>query len=140
MAKTGGCLCGAVRFVGTGQPSGVQVCHCEQCARWTGGPAMCVEFKDGIDITGTVSWFASSPWAERGFCGACGSGMFYRLKDTSYINVAAGFLDDRGDLAAIDQHIFIDRKPHYYDFADNAPRLTGDEFLKQMQSGQAGDV
>jgi hypothetical protein len=140
MTKTGGCLCGTVKFLGKGQPSGVHVCHCEQCARWTGGPAMCVEFEGGIDITGAVTWFASSEWAERGFCGVCGSGMFYRLKDGSYINVAAGFLDERGDLAPIDQHIFVDRKPRFYDFADNAPRLTGEEFLKQLQSGQGDDV
>jgi hypothetical protein len=138
--KSGGCLCGAVRFVGLGQPSGVHVCHCEQCARWSGGPALCVEFDGGIDITGDVTWFDSSDWAERGFCGVCGSSLFYRLKDGSYLNVGTGFLDDRAGLSPIDQHIFVDRKPHFYEFADTAPRLTGEEFMSQLQSGQDADV
>ena len=138
--KTGGCLCGAVRFVGNGEASGVHVCHCAQCARWTGGPALCVEFSEGIDITGEVTWFSSSDWAERGFCGGCGSTLFYRLKDGSYINVGTGFLDDRSDLAPIDPHIFVDHRPPFYDFADAAPRLTGEEFFKQLQAGQDQDV
>lgn len=138
--KTGGCLCGAIRFIGKGDSSGVHACHCEHCARWGGGPALCVEFAEGIDITGAVRWFASSEHAERGFCGTCGSAMFFRLKDESYINVGVGFLDERGDLAPIDQHIFIDRKPPFYDFADQAPRLTGAEFLTQLNAGSDGDV
>ncbi len=87
-----------------------------------------------------MTWFASSDWAERGFCGVCGSTMFYRLKEGGYINVAAGFLDERSVLAPIDRHIFIDRKPPFYDFADTAPRLTGDEFLEQVQSGQGDEA
>ena len=137
--KTGGCLCGAVRFTGEGAASGVHVCHCEQCARWTGGPAMCVEFADGIAIEGPVTWYASSDWAERGFCSTCGSTLFYRLKDGAFMNVGAGFIDDRAGLAPIDQHIFIDRKPSFYDFAGDAPRLTGEEFLAQLSNG-APDV
>jgi hypothetical protein len=34
----GGCLCGAVRFVATGQPKGVAWCHCESCRKHSGAP------------------------------------------------------------------------------------------------------
>jgi hypothetical protein len=34
----GGCLCGAVRFIATGQPRGIYWCHCESCRKHTGAP------------------------------------------------------------------------------------------------------
>lgn len=35
----GGCLCGAVRFIATGQPKGVYWCHCQSCRKHSGAPA-----------------------------------------------------------------------------------------------------
>lgn len=44
---------------------------------------------------------------------------------------------DRNDaLEPIEEHIFIDRKPPWYDFADDAPRLTAAEFMEHMQGVQ----
>ena len=34
----GGCLCGAVRFVATGQPKSVAWCHCQSCRKHSGAP------------------------------------------------------------------------------------------------------
>jgi len=34
----GGCLCGAVRFVATGQPKWMAWCHCQSCRRHSGAP------------------------------------------------------------------------------------------------------
>src|SRR6266700_3061027 len=42
----GGCLCGAVRFVATGQPESVAWCHCESCRKHSGAPvSVLVAFK-----------------------------------------------------------------------------------------------
>jgi len=35
----GGCLCGSIRFVATGQPKGVYWCHCQSCRKHSGAPA-----------------------------------------------------------------------------------------------------
>jgi hypothetical protein len=34
----GGCLCGAVRFLATGQPKSVAWCHCQSCRKHSGAP------------------------------------------------------------------------------------------------------
>jgi hypothetical protein len=39
----GGCLCGAVRFIATGQPKAVYWCHCQSCRRHSGAPGLPTE-------------------------------------------------------------------------------------------------
>jgi len=136
MSMTGKCLCGAVRFIGKGAHTGIHVCHCSDCARWTGGPFMAIGFEDAIAVEGPVRWFQSSQWAERGSCATCGSALFWRLQDGSMMNVGVGNLDDRATLTAIDEHIYVDQKPPFYDFSDTAPRLTGAELLARFEASQ----
>ena len=73
----GGCLCGAVRFITTGEPKGVYWCHCQSCRKHTGAPvSVFVAFDcDAYRVTkGEVSKFDSTPGkTRRGFCARCGS-------------------------------------------------------------------
>jgi hypothetical protein len=73
----GGCLCGGVRFVATGQPSGAFWCHCQSCRKHTGAPvSVFVEFdREAYTITkGEITRFESTPGkTRRGFCATCGS-------------------------------------------------------------------
>jgi hypothetical protein len=72
----GGCLCGAVRFVATGEPIGVFWCHCQSCRRHSGAPvSVFVGFgRDAyVVIRGEIARFDSSPGTTRGFCRTCGS-------------------------------------------------------------------
>ncbi|MBU6407075.1 MAG: GFA family protein [Alphaproteobacteria bacterium] len=130
----GRCLCGAVSYEGRGALKGVSACHCRDCARWVGGPALTAEFTEGFAIEGPVRWWRSSEWGERGSCAQCGAALFWRAIDGSIINAGAGFFDDPTQFQRIDLHIFVDRKPAFYDFADDAPRLTGDEYLAALQA------
>jgi hypothetical protein len=79
----GSCLCGAVRFT-AGLPSRwVAHCHCTYCRRahgaafvtWVGLDEAAVAIDD---MRGALRWNQSSPGASRGFCGECGSPMFFR--------------------------------------------------------------
>jgi hypothetical protein len=136
--NTGHCLCGAVAYAGKGERGAIHVCHCAACVRWTGSPFMGLKFSDGIGIAnpGAVNWYKSSDWAERGSCRACGTTLFWRSRgNPADIIVTAGSLDDR-DLGAIEEHIFIDSKPHYYDFRDDAPPVTGAEVFARFQPPQ----
>ena len=125
----GRCLCGAVTFVGRGAPM-VKTCHCQMCRRWHGGPAVSVDFEDGIAILSgadDVSWYRSSDWAERGFCRTCGSTLFYRIIDNpDVLSGEAGQFDLPPGLQITEQ-FFIDEKPDYYAFKGDAPGLTGAE-------------
>jgi len=73
-----------------------------------------------------VSRYDSSEWAERAFCSACGTHLFYRLKQTDQHMLSAGLFDLDGELE-FDHQIFIDEKPSYYCFADKTKNMTGAE-------------
>jgi hypothetical protein len=65
----GSCLCGAVRFVATGQPESVAWCHCESCRKHSGAPvSVFVAFKRDAYVVneGQITKFNSSPGRWRG--------------------------------------------------------------------------
>ncbi len=140
MSKSGGCLCGAVRYLIASDPAELGACHCEMCRRWSGGIYLAVKAA-GADVTLTggknIGTFKSSDWAERGFCKTCGSSLFYRVtldgpyKDTYHF--AAGTLDDHDGLTLSEQ-MFIDLKPQAYSFAQK----THDLSTKQIEEMFAG--
>ena len=136
MEMTGQCLCGAVQFTGTPiQGRGISVCHCGQCRRWASGPLMSVRMADGVTLTKAdgLAWYASSDFGERGFCRRCGSTLFWREAGAERDwAVSVGALDatnDGGHGLRITEHIWIDDKPDFYDFADDAPRKTAAQCL-----------
>lgn len=104
---TGSCLCGAVRFAVRGPLHPVSICHCAMCARSAtsvGAYTACAP--DDLAIEGRkLRWFRSSPVAERGFCSACGSQLFWRRLGGDRVSVSAGSLDDPSGLV-FGRHIF----------------------------------
>lgn len=83
-AATGGsCLCGAVRFSARLPSRWVAHCHCTRCQRahgaafvtWVGLDADAVVIEADA---GALRWHESSLGGSRGFCGHCGSPMFFK--------------------------------------------------------------
>jgi hypothetical protein len=113
---TGGCLCGAVRFTISGAMRSVINCHCGQCRRFHGHYAA-YSAVDANDLTMTedrrLKWFQSSDMAQRGFCGECGSSLFWKPANKPHIAVAAGSLDQPTGLATTGD-IFTADKGDYY--------------------------
>ncbi|MBP2298394.1 GFA family protein [Azospirillum picis] len=130
--RTGGCLCGGVRYALDAEPEPISICHCGQCRRqhshvgaYTGLPRAALR----ILSQDTLTWYVSSSHARRGFCGRCGAGLFWEALDQAAggeprITVTAGSLDDPDGLR-VDRHIFVDRKASYYDIGgDGVERRT----------------
>ena len=126
----GHCLCGAVRFKAHTVNLDVGACHCNMCRRWGGGPLMAVDCGTDVDFENieTISVYNSSDWAERGFCGACGTHLFYRLKESGQHIMPAGLLDIETDVN-FDHQVFIDEKPAYYTFTNDTKNMTGAELF-----------
>jgi hypothetical protein len=85
---TGGCLCGDVRFVTSGAPYRVGLCHCLDCRKHHGAPfhASAIFPEDKVKIEGDTRDFAG-----RFFCPRCGSPVFARTGDE--VEVSLGSLD-----------------------------------------------
>lgn len=133
---TGGCLCGAVRFeVALAAPE-FSICHCGMCRKWCGGPfeaADCAGAPEFAKDEG-LTWYRSSDWGERGFCGRCGTNLFWRLADKPDVVAVSVEALDAADGLTLGRHIFIDSKPDRYDFADDRPRLTEAEFMAEWRA------
>ena len=117
--KTGSCLCGAVRFEITGPLRPVIACHCVQCRKQTGTYMSATATKDEyftLTEQRGLKWYRSSPEARRGFCGECGSVLFWKGDGRDYIAIAAGSID--GDLGVpLEGHIFCESAGDYYEIA-----------------------
>ena len=82
---SGRCLCGDLRFDAQLPSKWMAHCHCSLCQRahgagvvtWVGFEAPRVHIHDP---EGRLTWFESSPGAERGFCSRCGSTLFFRSR------------------------------------------------------------
>ena len=78
-AITGRCLCRAVTITVAGEHDPrVGACHCRMCQRWSGGLFVCFTADaSAVSVTGEVTRYRSSAFAERAFCTRCGSHLWF---------------------------------------------------------------
>jgi hypothetical protein len=119
----GKCLCGAITITSP-ELSTMSVCHCGTCRRWGGGPFMTVHGGPDVRVEGDkVKAYRSSEWAERAFCGECGTHLYYHLLPKNDYILSAGLFEESRDFR-FESQIFIDRKPASYSFAEATVQLT----------------
>jgi len=122
--RTGGCLCGGVRYAVSGPLRPVVACHCEQCRR-TSGHYFAATRARSDDVTfehdDTLRWYPSSPGVRRGFCNVCGASLFFEREGSDAISIAAGTLDKPTGLRLV-QHIFTASAGDYYAINDGLPQ------------------
>jgi hypothetical protein len=124
----GRCLCGAVVYELQGPLRDVLFCHCVECRRWGGHAAAMTAVPDErlVLIRDTGLRWIDSPNSElharRGFCGECGSGLFWNSPRLATTSVAAGTLDGDTGLETAG-HIWVSQAGDYYEPpADGLPR------------------
>ena len=123
---TGRCLCGGVTFTVTGQLREVFACHCGQCRKQTGLFYAATQTADeslSVADRGYLRWYQSSDNAKRGFCGNCGSALFWKRDGDPHTSILAGSFDDPSGLS-ISRHIFVDDKGDFYKIADGLPQFA----------------
>lgn len=125
---TGACLCGGVRYSATGPFGNVACCHCGQCSQWSGGVFSSVNARrDKLSIAGeeNIKWYASSAEARRGFCGICGSSLFWEKPGSGRIAILMGSVSAPTGME-ISEHIYVDDKSDYYRICDGKPQFGQD--------------
>lgn len=126
--RTGACLCGTVTVVAAEASNEVGACHCSMCRGWSGGPFVEVDCGTSAEFSNedAITVFNSSDWAERGFCSKCGTHLFYRIKETGQTIIPVGIFP-ADETLQFTRQVFIDKKPHYYSFAEKTEDFTGEQ-------------
>lgn len=126
---SGHCLCGEVELTLTEPKKHVHACHCSTCRTWGGGPLYSIEAGSAVTFKGedAITRFASSAWAERGFCHRCGTHLFYLLKEVNAYYLPAGLFKDA--TFELDTEIFVDEKVDYCPMSANSRKITGAEVM-----------
>jgi hypothetical protein len=138
---TGGCQCGAVRYVLTACPPAASICHCRMCQKAGGAPFMA--FTGGVRqehfalTRGAPGIYRSSEIAERGFCALCGTPLTYRLIGRDRVSVTIGSLDSPADVAPTEQ-IGVESALPWVAGLAALPASRTENWLKAITVAEAG--
>lgn len=120
----GGCYCGAVRYVVEGEVFDGTLCHCSDCRRIAGAPAVAwfSVGKVAMRFTkGNPATFRSSEHVLRGFCGTCGTTLtFQDDQHPDDIDIATASLDDPEAVPPRD-HTFAAERLSWMRMGDGLP-------------------
>lgn len=132
----GSCLCGAVRFEITREPTRAHNCHCQRCRKIRGAafasnlfvPLEAFAYTQGENLLQSYKL----PEAERFthvFCTVCGSSLPFLNQARGVAVVPMGSLDD-DPRHQPDAHIFVGSKAPWFTITDSLPQhrsQIGDE-------------
>lgn len=123
----GSCLCGAVRFAARLPSKWVAHCHCTRCQRahgaplvtWAGFEAGSVTIEDRRSL---LRWHDSSAGGSRGFCGECGSPMFFKSdRWRGEIHIARALFTEPLDRDP-QSHVFYETHVAWIELGDDLPK------------------
>lgn len=135
---TGQCLCGAVQVQATVDNPRLRACHCDMCRQHTSGAFVSLETVAGsITVNGPAQAFKSSDWAERGFCGICGSTLWYGTLHDGVRNLSAGLFPNAGG-GELKVEFFADQCPQGYALAGDHRKLSTQETIALFAPDESG--
>jgi hypothetical protein len=97
--RTGGCQCGRVRYTLLSEQDDAYLCHCRMCQRAVGAVSVALTQVERSAVTWTTQEperYRSSPFAQRGFCAACGTSLTYEADGEAAMDLTVGSFDDPG--------------------------------------------
>ena len=122
----GSCLCGVITFEVQGPLHPPDACPCAICRKQSGHfwastdvPKEALQILTGQD---NLRWYQSSEKVRRGFCGECGSVLFWDPLFYHTTAIAMGAFDESTQLQ-LAKHIFVSEKGDYYELADDLPKF-----------------
>ena len=100
--KTGGCLCGAVRYEAKGDPAQSMVCHCKVCQKTSGSALSTIALypRDMVEITsGDLKGYSYQSDGDNtlqiNFCPTCGSPVMLDIAGMpDLVSIKVGTFDD----------------------------------------------
>lgn len=126
---SGGCLCGAIRYVAETEPTFTAVCHCRNCQKQTGTSAsLIVGLPAGsLKVSGALKTFRDSGGSgknvDRRFCPECGSPILTDVEAMPSLTfLKAGTLDDTSWLKPAIE-IYCDSAQRWVQHIDGAQRF-----------------
>ena len=130
--RTGGCLCGNIRYELTADPIAVAVCHCKNCQKQAGSALSIIAVfpRDAFSLQGEPKVFedlgTSGQAVYRNFCPDCGSPVITDTpgaREGDIIFIKAGSLDDTSDLQPT-THYWTKSKQPWFTLPDDAELLV----------------
>lgn len=114
--RSGGCQCGNVRYEVEGEAAHHALCHCADCRASSGAPMVgWIAFQEAqLSVNdGALTTYEGKNGAQRQFCTACGTGLFYRNADMlpGIVDIQSATLDNAGQEAPGAQIQVAERLP-----------------------------
>lgn len=123
--RSGGCLCGAIRYRLRSEPSDAGYCHCRMCQLASGAPVMAFASVPREDFSierGDPVRRRSSDIGERWFCGECGTALAMSVSyQPDSIDFAIPTLDEPVEVPPT-YHIWRESRIGWFDTNDSLPR------------------
>lgn len=121
--RTGGCLCGQVRYELRGEPMRVGLCHCADCRKASG--SMFVTFalwqRESFSVTGEFATYDG-----RSFCPSCGSRLFCLHEND--VEIRVGSLDDAPTGLEPSYEVWVKRREPWLKPLPGARQFEEDRF------------
>jgi hypothetical protein len=113
--RSGGCVCGAVRYTVRGEPFHVGRCHCGHCRKRSGSAYMIYGQwpPAAFEVTGEYATYDNDS-----FCPRCGSRLF--LLDPEGVALQLGTLDDAPFELRPEAELWIKRREPWIPPVDGA--------------------
>ena len=130
MGRSGGCLCGAIRYQIPETSLMEAICHCKNCQKQAGSAFSTLAGikKSDFKLTGEPKVFVdtatdSGTSVERFFCGTCGSPIYSALpSQPDIIYLITGTLDDTSEFTP-SIHVWASTKQNWVEIDKNLPQL-----------------